>query len=370
MKKVIATVLTVLMAMSYTACKKTGDDPTASSASEITSDTTETATETTDDRYFGTAKSTEAPDYGSSEVADLCELMHMVSGKRVYKVAALTADFFQASLGSDHMGYYISYEDYEEGEYFYLYDYFAQVSKGELSFNKFRFTANQEHGTVHTLEFICSNDKKETDLTPFDLSREEIRKYYSMLEKELTQCFGAATASEPLDDQKLWQPAYAEFSTGNECTFRLEYDSSANGQEVKIKCSNSIERRHFLDGSDLEPSETDENGFADIGENYYKEPAPGDIVTDEKSGRTYVKNQLLISCEMGTPDAKAKVKKICEEIGAEIVGCIELTSDIQIEFKRDMTYDELMKVADELREKYYFILDVTLNSAMPVTYDT
>ena len=73
---------------------------------------------------------------------------------------------------------------------------------------------------------------------------------------------------------------------------------------------------------------------------------------------------------MGTPDAKAKVKKICEEIGAEIVGCIEITSDFKIEFKRDMTYDELMKVADELRGKYYFILDVTLNTASRVTNNT
>ena len=370
MKKVLATVLAALMVLSYTACTKTGDKETGADTSETVSVTTETATETTDDRYFGTAKSTEPPDYGSSDVADLCELMHMVSGKRVYKVAALTGDFFQASLGTDHMGYYISYEDYEEGEYFYLYDYFSQVSKGDLIFNKFRFTANQEHGTVHTLEFICSNDKLEIDLEPFDMSQDEMRKYYSMLEKELTQCFGAAASSEPLDDTKLGKSAYAEFSTGNECTFRLEYESSSRGQDVKLKCSNNIERRHFLDGSDLEPSETDEDGFGDIGENYYKEPKPEDIVTDDKSGLTYVKNQLLISCEMGTPDAKAKVKKICEEIGAEIVGCIEITSDFQIEFKRDMTYDELMKVADELREKYYFILDVTLNTASRVTNNT
>ena len=75
--------------------------------------------------------------------------------------------------------------------------------------------------------------------------------------------------------------------------------------------------------------------------------------------------QLLISCTMGTPNDKEKVQKICDEIGAEIVGYIELTSDFQIEFKRDMSYDELMKIANELTEKYYFIESVALNYAVP-----
>ena len=373
MKKVLATILSLLMVLSYTACTKTEETSgsvTSETTTATTTDPTATISETTDDRTYGTAKSTEAPDYGDSTVADLCELMHSVSGQRVYKVAVMTEDFFQTAIGDGYMGYYISYEEYPEGEYFFLYDYFMQVRKGELSFNKFRFTANSEHGAVHTLEYICSNSKKETDLYPFDMSQEEMRNYYTMLEKELTKCFGAAVSSESLDDEKLWRPAYAEFSTGNECTFRVEYDSSSGEEQVKIKCYNSEARRHILDGSDLEPSETDDSGFGDIGENYYKEPGPDDIVTDDQSGLTYVKNQLLISCQMGTPDAKAKVQKICEEIGAEIVGCIEITSDFQIEFKRDMTYDELMKVAGELRENYYFIIDVTLNSVSKVKFDT
>ena len=40
-------------------------------------------------------------------------------------------------------------------------------------------------------------------------------------------------------------------------------------------------------------------------------------------------------------------------------------SDFQIEFKRDMSYDELMKIANELTEKYYFIESVALNYAVP-----
>ena len=67
---------------------------------------------------------------------------------------------------------------------------------------------------------------------------------------------------------------------------------------------------------------------------------------------------------MGTPNDKEKIQKICEELDAEIVGYIEITSDFQIEFKQDKTYEELMKIAKELEEKYYYIISVTPNYAM------
>lgn len=154
-------------------------------------------------------------------------------------------------------------------------------------------------------------------------------------------------------------------------TFVLSFASCAKqGDATESSETTSVTTTVSETTKDTKPSETDGSGSENIGENYFKEPGPDDIVTDDLSGLQFVKNQLLISCEMGTPDVKAKVQEICDEIGAEIVGYIELTSDFQIEFKRDMSYDDLMKVAEELRGKYYFILDITLNTATKVNFDT
>ena len=85
--------------------------------------------------------------------------------------------------------------------------------------------------------------------------------------------------------------------------------------------------------------DTQEPGsFDDIGEIYIKEPSEDDFVFDEETGLTYVRNQLLISAFMGTD--KSIFEDICDEIGATIVGYIELTNDYQIEFGEDKTLDE------------------------------
>ena len=154
-------------------------------------------------------------------------------------------------------------------------------------------------------------------------------------------------------------------------TFVLSFAACAKqGDATESSETTSVTTTVSMTTKATEPSVTDNSSSVDLGENYFKEPGPDDIATDDQSGLTYVKNQLLISCEMGTPDVKAKVQEICDAIGAEIVGYIELTSDFQIEFKRDMSYDDLMKVADELRQQYYFILDITLNTASKVNFDT
>ncbi|MCR5286846.1 MAG: hypothetical protein K6D93_02745, partial [Saccharofermentans sp.] len=54
---------------------------------------------------------------------------------------------------------------------------------------------------------------------------------------------------------------------------------------------------------------------------------------------------------------------ICNEIGAKVVGYLKLSGDFQIEFDRDLTCEELLKIAEELKEKYYFISSVYLNTA-------
>ncbi len=102
------------------------------------------------------------------------------------------------------------------------------------------------------------------------------------------------------------------------------------------------------------------------GEAYSKDPSKDDVLVDEETGIMYVKNQLLISCNIGTP--KEEVEKICEEIDAEIVGYIELTSDFQIEFKEDHSIDQLQEAADSI-ESHPFVLNVTLNMVEDITVE-
>lgn len=375
MKRLIALLLSIILILSVTACGKKSDpemsgDPETSSTADITT-TSGTDTDVTADDpdgfYIGPTRATEAPDYGDGKVADLCELMHSITGKRVYQAVAMVEDFFKFGFEHSYLGYSISYEEDPDGEEIFTYYYYMKISTDELAFNRFIFTANEEYGIVYTVEFLNSNSTNDNSLKPSEYTKDDMREYFSRLENELTGCLGNPDSSQQLDDNNPSASAYSEYKTG-ECTFKVSYRSS-RGDEVKIECSNSVERKHLIKDTDLEPSVTDEDGWADIGDLYYKEPTGDDIVTDEETGIQYIKNQLLVSIKIGTPEAKNKMEEICKEIDADIVGCIEITNDYQIEFSRDMTYDELMQISTELEENYYFIESVTLNYAMSVGYD-
>ena len=366
MQKVIAVLLTFTTILSVAACSDqsgtaTTESLTSETVSETTAVTTADTTRTFNDEASGTTSVTAAPDYGDGQIADLCELMQSLTGKKVVYAVALVEEYFKQAFEKDYMGMETSYVEDPKGENLYHYYYYMKVTSGELSFNRFIFTANQEHGNVHTVEFVCSNSQHDNSLKPFDYTTEDLRSYYSMIEKELTNTFGDPDDSLLPKDNKPGSRSYSEYKSGKDITFRVDFYPGP-GEDVSITCSNKAERKHYLLGYEAE--QTTPETTSDI---YFKEPEANDIVTDEKTGYTYVKNQLLISCNMGTPNDKEKIQKICEEIGAEIVGYIEITSDFQIEFKRDMTYDELMKIAKELEDNYYFIQSVTLNFASRVT---
>ena len=106
--------------------------------------------------------------------------------------------------------------------------------------------------------------------------------------------------------------------------------------------------------------------FDDIGEAYYKESSPEDFVTDEETGLRYVRNQLIVSAYVGLD--KSVMEDICEEIGAKIVGYIEIVNDYQIEFNEDKTLDDLAMIAEYL-DSYSFIRSVTLNLSCPVGFE-
>lgn len=108
--------------------------------------------------------------------------------------------------------------------------------------------------------------------------------------------------------------------------------------------------------SDTSDTDYSRETLGDIGENYYKEASADDVV--EYDGLRCVKNQLLVSCNIGT--SKEQMEEVCEEVGAEIVGYMEITSDFQIEFTEDKTYDELEEIADYLYG-YPFVSFISLN---------
>ena len=109
---------------------------------------------------------------------------------------------------------------------------------------------------------------------------------------------------------------------------------------------------------DSDDSTDDSDDVADLGELYYKEASDADIVFNEEYGVSYVKNQLLISAMLGTN--KEDVEEAVAEVGAEIVGYIEITSDFQIEFFEDKSLDELVEIAEYLYT-YPWVNNVTLN---------
>lgn len=109
---------------------------------------------------------------------------------------------------------------------------------------------------------------------------------------------------------------------------------------------------------DSDDSTDDSDDVDDLGELYYKGASDADIVFNEEYGVSYVKNQLLISAMLGTN--KEDVEEAVAEVGAEIVGYIEITSDFQIEFLEDKSLDELVEIAEYLYT-YPWANNVTLN---------
>ncbi len=117
--------------------------------------------------------------------------------------------------------------------------------------------------------------------------------------------------------------------------------------------------RKYTDEANTEP-QREREPFESIGEAYCKETLEEDIVFDEETGIQYVKNQLLISAYMGAE--KSIFEEIAAEVGAEIVGYIELTNDYQIEFTTEKTLEEMQIIADYINS-FSFVSSVTLNNA-------
>ena len=94
----------------------------------------------------------------------------------------------------------------------------------------------------------------------------------------------------------------------------------------------------------------------DIGEAYYKDFSEEDVYIDDEQGLYYVKNQLLVSGYIGMRD-RDEFEALFAELGARIVGFIELTNDYQIEFYDDKTFCEMESII-----QYLFSLPIVSNA--------
>lgn len=74
----------------------------------------------------------------------------------------------------------------------------------------------------------------------------------------------------------------------------------------------------------------------------------GEVVYDEKTGLSYIKNQIILSVIMGID--RETVEILAESIDAKVVGYIELVNYYQLEFNTDKTYDELNEMINNLEE--------------------
>lgn len=118
----------------------------------------------------------------------------------------------------------------------------------------------------------------------------------------------------------------------------------------------------FVLRQEPEVEEQEKELLKDLTESYIKPAMEEDILFDEDEGIYYVKNQIMVGAYLGTP--KSAMEKLAEYIGAEIVGYVALIEDYQLEFKKEMTYSELMKTVEYL-EGIPYVDYAELNLATP-----
>lgn len=140
-------------------------------------------------------------------------------------------------------------------------------------------------------------------------------------------------------------------------------------------CSNILKYSDFLEGNNcikvLDWSDVgslyryneNKQDEKDIGEAYFKKPMEEDVALNEETGIVYVKNQVLVSALPGAD--KIIFEDIAKEIGAEIVGYIELSNDYQLEFAEYKNSEELENIIAYLNSLSfisYASLNVVSNS--------
>lgn len=106
---------------------------------------------------------------------------------------------------------------------------------------------------------------------------------------------------------------------------------------------------------------------ADAGEISFREPSDDHIVFDETTGNYFVDNEILITGQENA--TREEIEQIISEINGDIVGCIEITNDYQVEISEAMTISELNEIVEQLNENEA-IDEAMLHYLYEVEFDT
>lgn len=155
--------------------------------------------------------------------------------------------------------------------------------------------------------------------------------------------------------ESFWTAAIVSKEDGHYVIKNAGYNANiAAGMEIEVgfNCTNGDARKEpqnfRLTSSKMKadkpqkPQKPDREPepLVDIGEAYFKDiESKKDIAVHSENGMMYVRNQILVSALEGLE--KDFFKNVVSDIGAEIVGYIELTNDYQIEFLEEQTEDAL-----------------------------
>lgn len=175
-------------------------------------------------------------------------------------------------------------------------------------------------------------------------------------ENEFTDIWNAKIVSREGEHYELLNAGYnSNIGVGESVSIGFVV---GNGNARKVMTS-SVLSAFSLDGF-IEDGQADIQGEQD--KSYVKDAAEEDIIFDKEGGVHYVKNQIIVSTHLGA--SKELMGNLAEELGADIVGYIELTEDYQLEFREEMTYTELMEKIAYVRG-FPFVRYAEVNLASP-----
>lgn len=89
-------------------------------------------------------------------------------------------------------------------------------------------------------------------------------------------------------------------------------------------------------------------GMEDIGRAYFKDITSTDDIGYTIEGYPCVNNQLLLSSKDGV--TFEQMEELVHSYDAEIVGCLELVGEYQMEFYEDITPEQLQLLREELAQ--------------------